>query len=374
MTLIYAFNYKLSTLYAQNLVFQFLFSKLLPLNQIPFQKEMQIVFHTTDSSLRRAVEGFVEEWKNVASTIDVQTSGSTGRPKTIRLRKEHMEASARMTGNYLELKEGATALLCMSPETIAGKMMIVRSLVLGMELHVVDVCSTPLTEIAIPIDFAAMVPLQVEGSLKETPTTFRNIKKLIVGGGTVSETLKEKIVASGIGTWQTFGMTETISHVAMKKVSANRSYYRTLPGVEVSSHEGCLVISAPHLGVENLETNDRIRLIDTSTFEWLGRKDFVINSGGIKIHPEQIEQRLEQLIRSPFFSVGIPDEQLGERHVICIEQKRQSLAKSDFISTLEDYTTPKEIYYFDSFAYTKSGKINRLETIKNITNAEKQVL
>ena len=337
---------------------------------------MHIHFHTTDSSLRSAVEDFVDEWNNIKTTIKVQSSGSTGAPKSIQLEKKFMEASARMTGTHLELNKGDSALLCMSPETIAGKMMIVRSIVLEMELHVANITSTPFTDIDITtsIDFVAMVPVQVEASILHTPDKFKRIKKLIIGGGSISTQLNEKIIESGINSWQTFGMTETISHIAMRKIEGNSTVYRALPLISLSTNKGSLVISAPQLGIKELKTNDAVNLISSTSFVWLGRLDFVINSGGIKIHPERIEQKIGRIIASPYFSAGIPDEHLGQKHILCIEGNKSSLVKSQFETLLDKYTVPKEIYYFQSFVYTKSGKINRLKTLKAIINAEKQVL
>ena len=334
---------------------------------------MHIIYHTDDSFLRQAVVDFVEEWRNDSKAVHVNTSGSTGSPKSIALSKIHMEASARMTGEFLDLKKGDTALLCMSPETIAGKMMIVRALVLEMNLILAPVTSTPLKGIDEEIDFAAMVPFQVEKSLNETHEKLNTIKKLIVGGGSISNALWTRILKIPALCYQTFGMTETISHIAMRRIETSATKYKALPGIQITTSEGCLVISAPHLGIDHLATGDIVQLSDNQ-FNWLGRKDFVINSGGIKIHPETIEQKLGSLINTPFFSSGLPDDQFGQKHILCIQSASLNLQKTDFLAHLDKPLIPKEIYYFDSFTYTNSGKINRLETLKNIANAEKQVL
>ncbi len=334
---------------------------------------MQIKFLTADPDLKQSVLAFVEEFRSLSKQISVQTSGSTGKPKVIELQKDHMEASARMTGSFLSLKEGDSALLCLSPNTIAGKMMIVRSLTMGLELIVTDVNSNPLNEIDDYIDFAAMVPMQTISSLENSPKAFSKINKLIIGGGNISDDLIQKVNKTPVEAYQTFGMTETISHIAMRKLNSEDQFYQALPGVELKELENRLIISASHLGVKDLITNDIVELADNK-FRWLGRSDFVINSGGIKIHPELVENRIASLFSAPFFSAGLQDELLGQKHVICTESTDDKLHKEDFTALLDKYLLPKEIYYYDNFVYTESGKINRPETLKEIANAKRKVL
>ncbi len=286
-----------------------------------------------------------------------------------------MVNSAKMTGRFLELKKGDTAFLCLSPETIAGKMMIVRALVLELRLIVGDISSAPLLNLSEHIDFAAMVPLQVSTSLERTPDALKAIRKIIIGGAPVSSTLADSFHAFPNEVYQTYGMTETISHIAMRDLKGNDPSFQLLPGISISTEDQCLVISAPHLGVNDLKTNDLVSINEHGNgFQWLGRKDFVINSGGIKIHPEVIEDRLSRMIRAPFFSIGIPDDKLGERHVLCIESDETDFTKSDFKEILSPYETPGAVYFFDKFVYTTSGKINRPETMKLSDNAKKRVL
>ena len=330
---------------------------------------MKIEFATDDIVRIDDVRSFINEWKNDLDFIETKTSGSTGKPKTIRLHKKYMIASAKMTGEFLNLKVNDTALLCMSIDTIAGKMMAVRALVLGLDLIVTDVSSSPLRGLERKIDFAAMVPLQVDGSINE----IAQINKLIVGGGTISNQLWNSISESDILAYQTFGMTETISHIAMREISNNVSNYKVLSGVKIAVVDDCLKIDALSLGVENLQTNDQIELAQDGSFSWLGRKDFVINSGGIKIHPEVIEEKLSPLISIPFFTFGLPDVTFGEKLVLCIEGEIE-LQKNELEDCLEKFYTPKEAYFFNEFSRTESGKVNRLKTIERIGNAKKQVL
>ena len=330
---------------------------------------MKIRFETNNTELIEAVQAFIGEWNNNSNIIIVQTSGSTGTPKTIEIEKKHMIASAEMTGKFLDLKIDNTALLCLSPSTIAGKMMIVRSMVLGMELVVTDAVAKPLEKLTDEIDFAAMVPFQVEQSLND----LKKVKNLIIGGAPVSPTLWKKITESNVEAFQTFGMTETISHIALRKIEVPERGYIPLNGVDISSENDCLMISAPHLGVRQLVTKDSVKIHSDGSFDWLGRTDFVINSGGIKIHPEQVEKQLSQLITQPFFSFGVEDDSLGQKHVLCI-QGDFAIDKEKVKQVLENYHAPKEVYFFDNFEYTTSGKINRIKTIERRANAKKQVL
>lgn len=330
---------------------------------------MNIEFCTDDTQYIEEVISFINEWNNDLDFIEIKTSGSTGNPKTIKLRKKHMIASAKMTGDFLKLEKGNTALLCLSPTTVAGKMMIVRSIVLGMKLIVVDVNSNPLKNTNESIDFAAMVPLQVQNSLNK----LTKVKKLIVGGGTISNQLWKSISEQNISAYQTFGMTETISHIAMREISSHLTNYVPLNGVVIKKIDDCLNISASKLGIENLQTTDIVELKDDGSFLWLGRKDFVINSGGIKLHPEIIENKLDRLISQPFFVFGLDDEQFGKKLILCVEGSL-NVTKKQFLSFLERYEIPKEIYNFPSFDRTKSDKINRIKTVERLADAERKVL
>ncbi len=330
---------------------------------------MKISFETNNSALIETVQTFVSEWNNNSNSIFVQTSGSTGQPKTIEIEKKHMIASAKMTGDYLQLKPGMTALLSLSPSTIAGKMMIVRSFVLEMNLIVTEATARPLQEVNTPIDFAALVPYQVQHSIDDLD----KIGKLIIGGGAISTDLWRRITESNVEAYQTFGMTETISHIAMRKIEIPESAYVPLKGVDIETESDCLVVHAPHLGVDHLKTNDVVTINESGSFFWVGRSDFVINSGGIKIHPEQIEKQLSTSIPHPFFSFGVKDDVLGEKHIICIEGATD-VNRKEMIRLLPKYHIPKEVYFFDNFEYTNSGKINRAQTIERLANAKKQVL
>ncbi len=297
-------------------------------------------------------------------TITVKTSGSTGTPKTISLSKTAMLASAEATGTFFDLPAGTRALLCLSSDYIAGKMMWVRALHLGWHSIVVPVDSHPMQHTSDTFDFAAMVPLQVQQSLPE----LHRIKTLIIGGAPISYALKQELLQVSTHCYQTYGMTETITHIAVKEISNNPSkqYYKTLPNIQLSVDDrGCLLIDAPLLNPDPIVTNDIVKLISPNTFEWLGRYDNVINSGGVKLFPEQIEALLSPVFDKPFFIAALPDVKLGQKVVLVIESKQQipDLNLQLLEVPLTRYENPKEIRYLPSFVYTKNNKINRKETL-----------
>ena len=354
-----------------NIVFQ-----VLPLEQNPFQLRMQIKFLTDNKNLIDEVNNFVEEWRSNSLFITTETSGSTGTPKSLEHTKKHMSASALKTIEALNLKNGCTNLLCLSPRTIGGKMMIVRTIILKSRLIVVDISSSPLKDITEKIDFAAMVPLQVQNSLESERDSLSKVGTLIIGGGVMDDAILKNASLLPIKAYQTFGMTETISHIALKRIQTENSLYIAVRGVTFEQDGEQLLINAPHLGIEGLKTNDTIELINDTSFNWLGRTDFVVNSGGIKLQPELIEIKLSSIIKSPFFVSGMADQKLGEKLILCIESHSPSLeiTKSTLISILSKYEIPKEIYYFDQFVRTDSDKINRIATMKNSKNAERKIL
>lgn len=316
----------------------------------------------------KEIEGvrFLEEWFDEKEYVVAKTSGSTGVPKEIKIKKEQMLNSASATGTYFELVPGTKALLCMSSEFIAGKMMWVRALFLGWELTVVPVSSAPLKNAKVNFDFAAMVPLQLSNSLEELD----RVKTLIVGGGVVSKELAIRIQDLKTEIYATYGMTETVTHIAIKKLNKTDQeegeLYHALPSVILSlDKRGCLIIDAPKISDDKVVTNDLVRLVSETSFEWLGRYDSVINSGGIKLIPEQIENKISKVIESNFFVSGIPDSILGEKVVLVIEGKNEKKLKNsdikEFLSgaELDTYQFPKEIYFVNKFIMTETGKIKR---------------
>lgn len=327
--------------------------------------------------LSRATHQFLVDWFADTDVVEVQTSGSTGKPKIIALKKEFMVNSALATGTFFNLKEHTTALLCMSTDFIAGKMMLVRALVLGWDLDVVDPVSNPLETSNKKYDFSAMVAMQLQNSLSK----IHQIQQLIVGGGIVSQELAAKIQNVSTKIFATFGMTETITHIAVKQLNgfknatlseANKSHFITLPNITISKDSrGCLVINAPNVADAKIITNDVVRIISKNKFKWLGRYDHVINSGGIKLHPEEIEKKLAKVITQRFFVAGVPDIHLGEKLILIIEGKKSTIFLSK-AKNLSRFETPKAIYFVDKFIETETKKIQRAKTLEKILNTNQK--
>jgi len=232
------------------------------------------------NTFEKSIGDFVSDWLDDKPSLEVKTSGSTGTPKNILLEKRQMVNSAMATGTFFNLQEGNSALLCLPTDYIAGKMMLVRAMILGLELDYVEPSSNPLGELTKTYDFVAMVPLQLENSLSE----IESIKTLIIGGTPLSRTLKKKVQGRSTKVYETYGMTETITHIAIRKVNKvterSRSRFIALPNVAFSKDKrDCLVISAPKVSDELVITNDIVNLISETEFEWLGRQN--LNGWGV---------------------------------------------------------------------------------------------
>lgn len=327
---------------------------------------LNVTYLNTDTKLKESIDFFLNQWDNDDLYITTRTSGSTGEPKEIKILKSKMKDSARMTGDYLQIKENDRALLCLSPETIGGKMMIVRAIELNLNLTVVSVCGSPLNETVNNIDFIAMVPLQLMNSIQYSLEKLKTIRNIIIGGGIISPSLENKLIENNLSVFHTYGMTETISHVAMRKIGVNSSPYFTAIGKNTFTQiDDRLIIHSPLLESGTIITNDIVELIDNKNFIFKGRFDFVINSGGIKINPESVENKLENKLTSPFFIGSLKDELLGEKVILCIENNQPyPIDKSDLLNGLSKYENPKEIYFIPKFIRTESGKINRIKTLE----------
>jgi len=306
----------------------------------------------------QAVGDFLLDWFDDKSYIDMYTSGTTGEPKTIRVEKNAMVQSALSTGDFFGLEPGDRVLHCLPTNYVAGKMMFVRSFILGLDMDFVAPSSNPLENNDKKYDFAAMVPLQAKNSIKK----LINIKKVIIGGVKVHKSLEQELVKLPIEIYETYGMTETITHIAAKKIGVEA--FTTLPNVTVSVNENqCLEILAKNIGNEKIVTNDVVKLISDTQFVWLGRFDNVINSGGIKIMPEQVESKLSTLIPRRYFINGESDDTLGEKVVLYVEGDAIKIENSVF-DALDKYEKPKEIVFIPKFKETATGKIMREESKK----------
>jgi o-succinylbenzoate---CoA ligase len=315
-----------------------------------------------DEGRKTEIQEFLDEWFDTAETVQANSSGSTGSPKKIVLQKKYMIASAKNTIAYFELLPGQSIYLCLSTATIAGKMMLVRAIVGQLKIVIGPVSSDSLLHCALPIDFTAIVPLQLEQALKVDPKRLNTFGKVLVGGAPLSDQLMNKIIAAKLSIYQSYGMTETMSHVAIRNINEfNTLTYKALNNITFSlnlSEE--LIIHAPELGLPELKTNDIVDLHSPTSFTWLGRSDFIINSGGKKISPERIEKKLSQLIDLPFYIYGIPDQTLGSKAVLIVESSTEfSLDKTKLTQLLEKHELPKAIIRIEQFIRTESNKIDR---------------
>ena len=311
------------------------------------------------------LEEFLKEWHNDSPTVLVHTSGSTGKPKPMLVEKRRMEASARITCGFLGLKSGDSALLCMSLDYIAGKMMVVRALSFGLRLIVVKPSGNPLGTVAEPVDFAAMVPMQVYNSLQvpEECKKLMAIKHLIIGGGAIDDALASELKTFPNAVWSTYGMTETLSHIALRRLNGPEAseWYTPFEGVSLSqTDEGCLVIEAPAVHDGPLVTNDIVEISDKG-FRVLGRKDNVICSGGIKIQIEEVERLLRAYVSSPFMITKRADKKFGEQVVMLTESMDMDLMRDVCRQVLPKYWQPRGYLHVDALPMTETGKPARKE-------------
>ena len=306
-------------------------------------------------------EAFIAEWNSSSDCVMVHTSGSTGAPKPLLVEKRRMEASACITCNFLGLQCGNTALLCMPLDYIAGKMMVVRSIVRQLQLIRVEPSSHPLATLAGQcIDFAAMVPMQVVNSLKVPAEceTLRRIKHLIIGGGAIDESLAAALKDFPNAVWSTYGMTETLSHIALRRLNGPDAseWYTPFERVHVSlDNRGCLVIDAPEVCAETLVTNDRAELRGQQ-FRILGRIDNVVDSGGIKIQMEEVEKALKPHLSDSFIITKKVDAQFGEVVTLLTESHDLEGVEAICEAHLPKYHRPRHIIHVDAVPLTETGK------------------
>jgi O-succinylbenzoic acid--CoA ligase len=316
---------------------------------------------------------FLDEWNNDSEYVEVKTSGSTGEPKRMMVEKRRMLNSARITCDFLGLKQGDTALLCMSTDYIAGKMMVVRSIERGLQLITVPPSGHPLGAANnYQLSFAAMVPMQVYNSLQvpEEKERLKQIKHLIIGGGAIDEAMERELRTFPNAVWSTYGMTETLSHIALRRISGPDAsdWYTPFSSVEITQNaDGCLVINAPEVCAETLVTNDIVE-IENNRFRILGRKDNVICSGGIKLQIEEIERELKPYVRVPYIISKRKDEKFGEVVVLLTEGSTDE-AKQICEKVLPKYHIPKAYIHVDQIPLTETGKPARktaLDIVKEI--------
>jgi o-succinylbenzoate---CoA ligase len=328
-----------------------------------------------NSEYELKVFDFCEKWLSGQQEFILKTSGSTGEPKPIILTRFQMEASAKLTGKTFGLQPNDKALVCLNVEYIAGIMMLVRGMVLGLELTIIEPNSNPLENLENQsFDFAAFVPLQLQKILENEDQikVLNKMKAIIVGGAAVNEVLEKNIQQLQVPVYSTYGMTETVSHIAIRRLNgADRSSnFQVLEGVKIGIDErNCLNIIANASNNELVQTNDIVEIINENEFKLIGRFDNIINSGGVKIQLEKVEKTFEKYISdNRFFAFGIADLALGQKLILVVETEDLVDKKMLFEATesLSKYEIPKQIFTIKNFSEIPTGKIDKKATINRL--------
>ena len=315
-------------------------------------------------SVSESIQQFLAEWESEVPTLTVQTSGSTGKPKRICVEKRRMRTSAQMTCRFLGLQKGQTALLCMPLQYIAGQMMVIRAIEQKLRLIATEPDGHPLADIVDSIDFAAMVPMQVWNSLR-VPIERKRLQRighLIIGGGAISAELEQELQRMPNAVWSTYGMTETLSHIALRRISGPDAtlWYTPLPGIRLSQDASTqtLIIHAPALNPERLHTRDIVEFDTAGRFRILGRTDNTISSGGIKIQLEEVEALLHRHFGPELLATARPDGKFGEALVLLTTRPIDS---QQLTAVLKDhpYWRPKDILLVPRLPLTGTGKPDR---------------
>jgi len=307
---------------------------------------------------------FMHDWLTEGDTIQVQTSGSSGQPTVWQVKKSAMETSAEMTANYFKRFNRTTALLTLPSVYIAGKMMMVRAMTQGWTLTAIAPSVNPLMAVNQAFDFAAFTPMQLATLSEEQWAVLAKFGTVIVGGAAIPESLRTRLAERCNNVFETYGMAETLSHIAVRKVSPQNTPFETLKGISLTvDSEQRLQILAPYISPEFIQTQDVVQLLNPTSFFYQGRFDRMINSGGVKLFAEVIEKKLEGIMNQPFHISSLPDEVLGRRLVLYIESETEldeGKLKAQIAPVLERYEVPKEIIAVKSFERTSSGKIKQI--------------
>jgi o-succinylbenzoate---CoA ligase len=330
-----------------------------------------------DSYLKKAHK-FSLAWLNGQEVFVLHTSGSTGQPKPISLKRRQMEASARLTGQAMQLPSGSRALVCLNVDYIAGIMMLVRGLVLDWELTIVEPAGNPLYNVAeeSQFDFIAMVPLQLQACLQEASTRKRidGFGKILLGGAPVSLTLENEIKKLGIPVYLSYGMTETVSHIALRRLNGTspQENFQVLDGLRIGTdHRQCLHVMGAVTDFKLIQTNDVVEITGPDSFIWLGRNDSIINSGGLKIQLNKIDQKLGEVFldmgsSANYYSWFEKDERLGQKLVLFVEGKGVEMDVHQLLERLrakvKPFEIPKAVYFVTEFLKTPTDKIDKAAT------------
>ena len=329
-------------------------------------ESMEVLF--PDSTFFKGVKSFLKAWDNAQKEdFTFRTSGSTGRPKEITHSRASIIKSVKKTRDYFDLKDGDAALLAMPVAFVAGRMMMARALVLNLDLYLAEPSLNPLKEYdGQAFEFVPLTPLQLEHVLEHNPISIRGIKTILLGGAPVKDELMDRIQTLSNQVFIGYGMTETLTHIAARALNGPDAseLYTVLKGIKIDQKEGCLVINADH--IEGLVyTNDLVEIVNPTQFKWIGRNDLIINSGGLKINPEELEKSLKLEFDFSCVFIGIPDQQLGEKLVLIIEENQANTTFDEvkvkrFIeSGFSKYHVPKLVHVMNEIPMTPTGKTDR---------------
>jgi O-succinylbenzoic acid--CoA ligase len=324
-----------------------------------------------ENPIGKQVFGFLNSWFSNSKFLEIKTSGSTGKPKVFSVEKWKLEASAKRTLDFFDLNKESTFLLCLPISFIAGKLMVIRSMLNNGNLITQTPSSSPLTSLKIPVDFGAITPMQMLGSIESVGIeNIAQIKFLLIGGASVSDSLITQLEGFKGNVFETFGMTETLTHFALRECyPIKQKAFKLLPEISMQAIDGKLTVKSNSFLQEVISTNDIVEITNNNQFIWKGRADFTINSGGIKVQPESIESKLlETTIPTPFYISFKPDEKLGQKMVLCVLQGNSKIIKDANFRNLEKIEKPKAIVEVDEFPLAENGKILRNQLAKKIEN------
>jgi len=319
--------------------------------------------------LQAQVQNFLRAWQQDLPFI-FQSSGSTSKPKSFQFTKDQLLTSAKASTKALQLDKHTKALVCLPLTSVGGLLQLARAIHANFELFIDLPTSRPLQNFDTAINFISMVPTQLQQSLKHEPLKLSGIEKILIGGAPLEENLIKACSNLSISLIQSYGMTETLSHVALRFIGNGVSApFKAIEGVHFEQQQNCLTIHYPALLDAPLYTNDLVNLIDEQHFEWLGRADFAINSGGVKIIPEQLEKTLSSVLSHPFFVTSVPDDKWGSVVGLVIEGEAVDLGLDWAALGLVAAAVPKKIAFIAQFQRTQTLKIKRQETLANLTDA-----
>lgn len=351
--------------------------------EISYQKIIDKDYHQNNfSEYEIKTLDFCHHWLTEKEYFIVNTSGSTGMPKEIKIYRQQMIISAQLTAKFLNLKANQKAFICLSSSYIAGMMMIVRAFITDMQLFIYDPSANPLIDINENFDFAAFVPLQLYEIIKNTPekvAILNSMKNIIIGGGIINYNLEKQLIDLKANIYHTYGMTETITHIALRKINGldRKDYFTVLENTKISlDNRNCLVINSPVTENKDVITNDLVKILSDKDFKILGRIDNMINSGGVKIQIEDIESAVDKVlselkINTKYFVSSINDEKFGEIVVAVFQDKPYSQKIQEDITNslklvLKKYQIPKRYLFIDKIRETATGKYDKKQTILEI--------